>query len=164
MRPYAGGIRRAVPQDYPALARLWHEAWHDGHALAVPADLLRHRGPDFFTAEMQRIGPACHVWEGLYGAEGFVTTTGRWIDRLFVSQPARGGGIAGRLMAHAEDLLRANGHAEGWTDALVGNDRALRFYQRQGWQQDRIEEIDVPTPDGPIPLRTRILRKGLTDE
>lgn len=162
MRPFAGGIRRAVPQDLPALARLWHEAWHDGHAHAVPPALLHHRGVAYFDREMHRIGPHCHVWEGLYGPEGFVMTTGVWVDRIFVSQPARGGGVAGRLMAHAEDLIRAGGHGEGWIDVLVGNDRALRFYRRLGWREERIEQIEAPTPDGPVPLRSRILRKDLT--
>jgi len=162
MRPFAGGIRRADPQDYPALARLWHDAWHDGHAHAVPPALLAHRGPDYFAKEMQRIGPDCHIWDGLHGPEGFIMIAGAWIDRIFVSQAARGGGVAGRLMAHAEDLLRAGGHSEGWIDALVGNSRAHRFYLRQGWQQDRIEEIEAPTPDGPVLLRTRILHKDLS--
>jgi len=162
MRPFAGGIRSARPRDYPALARLWHEAWHDGHAASVPPAFLPHRTLRYFQAEMPRIGPSCHLWEGLYGPDGFVMTHGPWVDRIFVAQAARGGGVAGRLLAHGEDLLRAAGHSEGWLDVLVGNTRAHRFYVRNGWLDERIEDLSVTTPDGPIALRTRILRKDLT--
>lgn len=161
MRPFAGGIRQADPGDFPALARLWHAAWHDGHRDCVPPALLDHRGLDHFEAELARVGRDCHLWDGLHGPEGFVSVSDGWILRLFVAQAARGGGVAGRLLAHGEDLLRAEGVRTGKVDVLSGNARAHRFYLRHGWRESRVAIIEAATPDGPIRLNTHILTKDL---
>ncbi len=73
---------------------------------------------------------------------GFVTTgpadapglTGRGeVLALYVDPEAWGVGVGRRLLAHARKHLVARGCTEAVLWVLVGNDRAQRFYQIDGW-------------------------------
>lgn len=55
-----------------------------------------------------------------------------FIQNLFVPEHLRGQGLAGKLLARAEEEARARGCHGAWIDTF--NPQALRAYQRQGYE------------------------------
>ncbi len=70
---------------------------------------------------------------------------------LYVAPAAWGSGAAHRLLRSASEALRGQGFVAPVLWCLEGNDRALRFYRREGW------ELDGAPPDR-RDLRSRRLR------
>jgi GNAT superfamily N-acetyltransferase len=64
---------------------------------------------------------------------GFVMVVGDEVEQVFVAPAGRGTGLASELLAEAERRVAAGGHASAWLAVVVGNARARRFYERQGW-------------------------------
>lgn len=127
--------RDVHPDEIDALASVWLEGWHDAHAAIVPAELARQRTFDSFRdrlrdglAETRAIGPP--------GAPaGFTMLKGDEIYQLYVARPARGSGAAARLVADAEQRLASRGVTTAWLACAIGNERAARFYEKQGWRR-----------------------------
>jgi ribosomal protein S18 acetylase RimI-like enzyme len=65
-----------------------------------------------------------------------------WLEDMVVHPDQRGKGLGTRLLRHAVDYARANGFARITLLTDRTNDRAIRFYQRQGFR-----------PSPMIPLR-----------
>ena len=55
---------------------------------------------------------------------GFVMVVDDEVEQVYVSASHRGTGIAGLLMAEAEQQVRANGHPKAWLAVVEGNARA----------------------------------------
>jgi GNAT superfamily N-acetyltransferase len=55
---------------------------------------------------------------------------------LYVVPEAWGTGVAQRLMEAALDAMRERGATEAILWVVEGNDRARRFYEREGWALD----------------------------
>ena len=127
-------IRPATEADMAAVADLWHEGWHDGHAGHVPDGLTAART---LTAFHERTPP--RVADTLVAVAddgtllGFVMVVGDEVEQVFVARAGRGTGLASELLAEAERRVAAGGHASAWLAVVVGNARARRFYERQGW-------------------------------
>jgi ribosomal protein S18 acetylase RimI-like enzyme len=126
-------IRPAREDDASAIARVWHEAWGDGHRGHVPAGLLAHRRPEHFAARAAERVP--HSWVAEVDGEvvGFVTVEGDELEQIFVLASARGTGIATDLLHTGTDAIAAAGHDVAWLAVVAGNARARAFYERQGW-------------------------------
>lgn len=90
------------------------------------------------SANLGRTHPADLVAEDEEGVFAFVAwdeTTGE-ILRLY-THPRRQGSAAGAiLLDRALDALRAAGLQQAWLNTEERNERALRFYQRQGWREE----------------------------
>jgi GNAT superfamily N-acetyltransferase len=87
------------------------------------------------------------------GLSGRISWGWLFIQLLFVPEHLRGQGLAGKLLAKAEEEARARGCHGAWLDTF--NPQALRAYQRQGY------EIFGELPSYP-PGRTRsFLQKHL---
>jgi GNAT superfamily N-acetyltransferase len=91
------------------------------------------------------------VLGGLWGrtAWGWLT-----IEILFVPEPLRGGGLARRLIARAEDEARRRGCHSAWLDTL--NEKALPLYESVGYVPFAKLE-DYPEGQNRIFLRKRLL-------
>ena len=50
-------IRPARDDDADTIARIWHEAWGDGHRGNVPDALVRHRGREQFLRGLRSESP-----------------------------------------------------------------------------------------------------------
>ena len=83
---------------------------------------------------------------------GFHLVDGGLLDQLYVAAHVRGAGVAGTLLADAEQRLAENGFDVGWLTCAVRNDRAARFYEKHGWQKVGIVIEHAPTPQGTIPV------------
>lgn len=56
-----------------------------------------------------------------------------WVNDLVVSQPARGQGVGGALLARAEELARARGCFRMSLETSAWREDTHRFYEHQGW-------------------------------
>ena len=127
-------IRPAADADMPAVADLWHEGWHDGHAGHVPDGLTAARTlAAFHERTPPRVADTAVAVADDGSLLGFVMVVGDEVEQVFVAPAARGSGLATELLAEAERRVAAGGHSSAWLAVVVGNARARRFYERQGW-------------------------------
>ena len=153
--------RPATPADLPASARLWHDTWHEAHWHLAAPDLVKLRTPGDFAARMAKFGDDMRVAGPEGTPVGFCVIREDELYQLFVAPAARGTGLAAALLADGEARLAAKGIREVWLDCVIGNDRALHFYERQGWRLDRREVVQVDTATGSVPAEVQILLKRL---
>jgi ribosomal protein S18 acetylase RimI-like enzyme len=66
------------------------------------------------------------------------------IYALYVDPEGYGGGTGRLLMAKARRRLREAGMDEAILWVLRGNDRAARFYEREGWKPDGATRLEQP--------------------
>jgi putative acetyltransferase len=134
-------IRAAVAADMVAVADLWHEGWHSGHAGHVPDGLTALRTLEAFRERTPlRVADTTVALDGSGGLLGFVMVVGDEVEQVFVGPAARGTGVAAELLGTAERQVAAAGHPVAWLAVVAGNARARRFYERCGW----VDEGDLP--------------------
>jgi GNAT superfamily N-acetyltransferase len=127
-------IRPAVAADMAAVADLWHEGWHDGHAGRVPDGLTAARTlAAFHERTPPRVADTTVALDEAGGLLGFVMVVDDEVEQVFVGRAARGSGLAEELLVEAERQVALAGHGEAWLAVVVGNARARRFYERCGW-------------------------------
>lgn len=134
-------LRPAVPSDMAAVADLWWEGWHDGHAGHVPDGLTAARTQVAFRGRTPSRVADTTVAVGEDGSLlGFTMVVGDEVEQVFVAREARGTGVAARLLDDAVARVAAGGHEVAWLAVVDGNARARRFYARHGWR----DEGDLP--------------------
>jgi GNAT superfamily N-acetyltransferase len=145
-------LRRATPEDAPAVARIWYSGWCDAHLGNVPRQLVDSRSEGTFEPRaLEHVG---HTTVAVVNGEvaGFVMVIGDEVEQVYVSAAHRGSGVAPALLAAAEQQVAAHGHSVAWLAVVAGNARARRFYERQGWTDEGLFDHLAPHPDGPIPV------------
>ena len=155
-------VRSADAAEIDHLARLWHDGWHQTHALLVPPELTRLRTFESFRERLQGALPNVHVAGRLGAPIGFYVLKGDELDQLFVSPEAHGSSVAAVLIADAEARLAEHGVETAWLACAVGNDRAARFYEKTGWRFARTIVSSTETSSGPFPLEVWRYEKWLT--
>lgn len=148
-------IARATPEDAAEIARVHIHAWQDGYRGQIPdayLDALSRtvdRRERYWRDEVRRnpvwvarlhgdvvgfaaAGPSRD--EGADGGEVYVIN--------FVAR-AWGTGAAQRAFDEAVAYLRDAGFAEATLWVLDTNERARRFYERNGWSFDGTTKEDV---------------------
>lgn len=136
-RPIAAG-------DVPALARLWHEAWHAGHGAIAPPELLPARTPERFAERLEAfVGGGLVAWRD-GEAVGFCWWEGAELDQFHVAAKARGTTVATDMMHAAEAAMAAEGQRSIFLHCTVGNARAHAFYSKAGWRDEGVETTIVP--------------------
>lgn len=154
-------MRDAEPGEVDHLAKLWHDAWQDGHAEIVPAELTRLRTLESFRERIQASLPDVRVVGPPGEPVGFCTVRGDELYQLFVSAEARGSGVAAALIADAEARLSENGVGTAWLACAIGNERAARFYEKSGWRRVGTMVSRLETPEGTFPLEVWRYEKTL---
>ena len=143
-------LRRALPEDAPAIATIWHLGWRDGHLGHVPAELTAARRADSFRIRAaQRIGDTTVAVIGGQVA-GFTMVVGSEVEQVYVAAGHRGTGVADLLIDDAERQIRAAGHRSAWLAVVPGNTRARRFYERRGWTDAGPFDYAAAGDGGPI--------------
>ncbi len=145
-------IRCAEPGETAALARLWHDGWHDAHAAIVPEGLVRVRTLESFQQRMTAHLDKAWVIGPLGAPLGFFMLKDDELDQFYVSSAARGTGVAAILMLDAEETLRARGVETAWLACAIGNERAARFYEKSSWHRVGTIVSRLETTDGPFDL------------
>ena len=136
-------IRGAVPADAEALTQLHLDCWDDAYTGLIPQEILDARRDDV-AARVERwrkilATGRTSVAEHRSGLIGFVNAGAQMEElpdvevqlyALYVRAAWWGTGIGHALFASAVD----DRSACLWV--LEGNDRAIRFYERQGFRFD----------------------------
>jgi ribosomal protein S18 acetylase RimI-like enzyme len=144
-------LRPADAAEVDQLARLWHDVWHQTHAPLSPPELVRLRGPEVFRARLRAALADTHVAGPPGAAVGFCVLQGSdELYQLFVAPEAHGAGAALALLTDAEARLAARGAETLWLACAIGNTRAARFYEKNGWRVAGTFINAVPTPNGPF--------------
>ncbi len=91
--PIATAFRPFRPDDRAAVVRLWHEAWHDGHASVLPAHAVAERTMESFDLRLGPLEAGCLVAEAGGRILGFAAIEGNEIDQFYVAAEARGTGL-----------------------------------------------------------------------
>lgn len=146
--PIATALRLFRPDDRAAVVRLWHDAWHDGHAAVLPAHAVAERTLESFDLRLGPLEANTLVAEVDGRILGFTAIEGNEIDQLFVAAEARGTGLAAELLTATEAELARRGVREAVIQCSSGNDRAHRFYTRAGWRDSGVRQAPIWTPDG----------------
>lgn len=143
-------LRRATADDTDAVARIWREGWADAHFGHVPDALAAARTPASFAerARDRVADTTVAVRDGV--VVGFVMVAGDEVDQLYLDRAARGGGVGGALLGHAEQAVRAAGHPRAWLAVATGNAPGRRFYARQGWVDEGRFAHRAPVPGGAV--------------
>ncbi|MEV1132292.1 GNAT family N-acetyltransferase [Agromyces sp. NPDC049794] len=154
-------IRTATPADVPAIARIWHEGWADGHAGHVPEELYRHRTAETYPPRvLERIG---QTWlaerDGV--ALGFVVVIDDEVEQVYVDGAARGTGVATMLLEKAECVVAETGRERAWLAVVAGNARARAFYERSGWRDAGAFDYEAETAAGFVLVPCRRYEKHL---
>ena len=118
-------IRPLQKADIDRVADIWLVANLKAHAF-IPASYWESN----FVAVKEMLPQAeVYVYENDQGIQGFLGLNGEYIEGIFVSEEAQSHGIGKLLLNHAKDrkpALRLNVYQK--------NMRAIRFYQREGFQ------------------------------
>jgi GNAT superfamily N-acetyltransferase len=70
---------------------------------------------------------------------GWMLTSDRWLEDLWVPGSFWGQGVGSGLLAHAEREIAARGIATAHLSVIASNARAIAFYERRDWQ--RLREV-----------------------
>ncbi|WP_454848648.1 N-acetyltransferase family protein [Rhizobium binxianense] len=155
--------RAARAEDHTAIVQLWHQGWHDAHADLVPTEILAFRTPRHFKLWLEQTSDEFYVAKD-QELLGFVSVKDAEVVKLYVSERARGTGVAHSLLSFAEQLLLKKGMTEAELFCTAGNIRAQKFYEREGWSLSRSFDDALWLPDGVTGLfmvRTHCYRKFL---
>ncbi|MCE3554794.1 GNAT family N-acetyltransferase [Pseudonocardia sp. RS11V-5] len=155
------GIRRAVPADARAIARVVVESWRSAYRDLLPAGLLAGLSVDGREEFWRRVlgedppaGVVVVAEEAGRDVVGFVAVRSRAdaprvgeLMALYVA-PSEWRRTIGTLLHNAgvEHLARQGcARAELWV--LAGNERAMAFYRARGWVPDGRRQVEE-RPDG----------------
>lgn len=142
-------LRDATVDDLEAIARIWHQGWHDGHVGHVPESVAAHRtSADFQKRSADRLG-ATRVAATPTAVLGMQMVVENEVEQLYVSRDARGTGAAASLLADAVARI-ASTYDTAWLAVVAGNGRARRFYERQGWREHSVIQYEAAGRDGKI--------------
>lgn len=118
-------IRKFRKADIDSVAEIWLDTNRKAHAFISASYWERN-----FTAVKEMLPQAeVYVYETETGIQGFLGLNGEYIEGIFVSEQAQSRGIGKCLLDCAKDrkpALRLNVYQK--------NMRAIRFYQREGFQ------------------------------
>jgi GNAT superfamily N-acetyltransferase len=145
-------VRSADAVEIDHLSRLWYDGWHQLHAPLMPPELIRLRTLDSFRERLQAAISDIRVAGPLGTPIGFYVLKGDELYQLFVSPEAHGSGVGAALIADAEARLAEHGVETAWLACVIGNDRAVRFYEKSGWRLAGTVVQTAETSSGLFPL------------
>ena len=146
-------LRPATERDTDDIAHVWHVAWGDGHRGYVPPELHPYRTLAHFRL---RVPPRIsHTTVACLEGRvvGFVSVQDNELEQLFVLAEARGTGAASALLREGERRI-ATQFDTAWLSVATGNQRARRFYAREGWRDDGPIQYAAEISGGTIVIET----------
>ncbi len=164
-------VRRAMPADAAAIARVHLDAWRWAYEGLLDPSLLARRNVDSTTAMWQRtMAEGTHVVlvaERDGDVVGFAGCGPSRDDNavgagelfvMYIDPDAYRTGVGSALMARVLEELVAAGFDEAVVWVLESNQLGRRFYERWGWQTDGATK-DEPNGDAPPLLDLRYRRR-----
>ena len=144
------------------VAAIWAAGWQEAHADIVPAALTALRTPGSFLKRAQNAAGQTRIALSEGTVLGFVMVQADELYQMYVAPEGRGTGVAQALMADAEQRIAAAGATTAWLACAVGNDRAVRFYEKCGWVNAGLKEVELDTPGDPFRLTVIRFEKTLS--
>src|SRR5215207_7923222 len=120
--------RTVSPRDPAALDRFFADLQR--------GKLLTEPGAEAFVATIE--GEPCGLVSVHPDTDYFTGHPRAYVDILVVALEAEGKGVGRALMDHIERWARHNVFREVVLDVFAGNQRAIAFYERQGYRPDHI--------------------------
>lgn len=154
-------LRPIAPDETQAVAAMWCAGWRIGHADIVPAGLVKFRNVAQFHDRILDSLDDCFVSGPADQITGFIRLKDNELDQFYVAPDQIGTGTAQALMIAAEQMLRTRGVTHAFLFASVGNDRAVRFYEKCGWRNMGARTEGVETEVGPFEMDVYRLEKTL---
>lgn len=154
-------IRAPLPEETEALAQLWHTGWFDAHEAIVPDALIEHRTLDSFRQRLAKHLSVTRVVGPANNPLGFSMILGDELYQMYVSEQARGTGVAAALMADCEEKFIKQNIPLVWLSCTIGNHRAARFYEKCGWNNVGTETHQLETLAETFPLKVWRFEKSL---
>lgn len=155
-------IRAIEEIDLDEVASIWYQGWQDAHAKILPKELAQYRTLDSFKQKLRSFFPNIRVACKHDKLVGFSITDNDELNQFYVTADARGSGVAAALLADAEKRLHDIGIKTAWLACAIGNYRAAKFYEKNGWCRVGNMISQLPTPDGLFPLEVWRYEKHLT--
>ena len=125
-------IRPATPADIPELARLAAASYRASFLLIIGEDGLAIRSPSYFIGRFTDQWPSIRLAEDASGRiAGLYQVRGGKLDMLFLDPQDTGKRLGTQLLIDAEQ----DGAVR--LECFSANQRARRFYERNGWQLER---------------------------
>jgi ribosomal protein S18 acetylase RimI-like enzyme len=118
----------ASPRDPTILDRFFSDL-ADGNFLTKP-------GAQAFVATID--GQACGVISVYPDKDYFTDHPRAYVDNLAVARESEGKGVGRTLLDYVERWARDHGFREVVLDVFANNQRAIAFYERQGYRPDHI--------------------------
>jgi ribosomal protein S18 acetylase RimI-like enzyme len=121
----------ASPRD-PATFDRFFAGLGDGNFLTKP-------GAQAFVATVAN--QACGIISFYPDKDYFTDHPRAYVDNLAVAQESEGKGVGRALLDYVERWARDHGYREVVLDVFAGNQRAIAFYERQGYRPDHIRMV-----------------------
>lgn len=150
-------IRPLAENDIEAVVNIVNNNWKSVYAGYISQDLLTDNGcqererrlkNDFTNHRLEE-----YVWTESGRVLGMLSL-GATVDadkpgafevwRIYIKAEAQGKGIGGRLLEFAEQTARNKGFEQIIIWAFSKNVRAIKFYQKHGYQIDKKEYFEAP--------------------
>jgi GNAT superfamily N-acetyltransferase len=133
--PISPVVRPACEAEFDEVARLWKRSWEStglGSAGDAALEELRARIPKEIDA-----GWRLYVVDEDGALTGMlaVRPADNHLDQLFVAPERQGLGLGKRMLAFARQLMPT----EMWLRCSLANERAWRWYEREGFVRERVE-------------------------
>ena len=103
------GARAMEESEIGAVARIWHDGWHDAHASLAPPGLRRARTFESFRERLAAARDATRVAGPVGAPLGMFMLKADELNQFYLARQARGSGLAAALIVDAEALLAARG-------------------------------------------------------
>jgi aminoglycoside 6'-N-acetyltransferase I len=132
-------VRQAANADYPAWAAMRRKLWPDEDPIALEAELPNLTYLGFVAEEEGRLIGFAEVAVRDY-AEG-AAGPAAYLEGIWVEPDRRRGGVAGAMLAAAEEWARGQGFNHFGSDALLDNHVSHAWHKAAGFAE--IERLVV---------------------
>ena len=126
-------IRGATEADAPVIADIQARTWRWAYSDFIADDdmpVVAERVP----AWREHIaGGGVRVFDQGGTVVGYSAVQDDELESLYVDPAAQGAGVGGRLLAEAEERMRAAGHERAWLYLYADNAHGCAFYERHSW-------------------------------
>lgn len=147
-------VREALPADAEALGAVHYRAWMETYTGLIDPVYLQSMSAEKSAAMFRK--QSCREILAAEADGRVVGFCGYGVARdadapagfgeirgIYVLRAYQRCGIGKSLLASAAEALRAQGFRKAYLWVLRENDRAIRFYERNGFQFDGAEKTDI---------------------
>jgi ribosomal protein S18 acetylase RimI-like enzyme len=126
-------IRAATEADAPVVADIQARTWRWAYGDFIDPDDMPVAAERVPAWREHIAGGAIRVFDQDGTVVGYSAVQDDELASLYVDPAAQGAGVGSRLLADAEERIRAAGHARAWLYVYADNAQGRAFYEHHGW-------------------------------